>query len=91
LFEDLPDDSAQPNCAQAGVMGPVVGLAGALMADLALSVLAREPRYGEIYSYDGERDRLRPAAVSPRPGCPLCGGQPSILEIRESRYIAPSC
>jgi molybdopterin/thiamine biosynthesis adenylyltransferase len=91
LFEDLPGDGAQPSCAEAGVMGPVVGLAGALMGDLALSVLLGEPRYGEVFSYDGKRDRLRPAAVSARPGCALCGPKRSILEIRESRYIAPSC
>jgi molybdopterin/thiamine biosynthesis adenylyltransferase len=91
LFEDLPDDAAQPNCAEAGVMGPVVGLAGALMGDLALSVLLAEPRYGELFSYDGKDDRLRPVPVAPRPGCSLCGPTRSILEIRESRYIAPSC
>jgi molybdopterin/thiamine biosynthesis adenylyltransferase len=91
LFEDLPDDEAQPNCAEAGVLGPVVGLAGALMADLALSILLGEPRYGELFSYDGQRDELRQVPVVARPGCPLCGGQRSIWEIRESRYIAPSC
>ncbi|HVJ21129.1 MAG TPA: HesA/MoeB/ThiF family protein [Polyangiaceae bacterium] len=91
LFEDLPSDSVQPNCAEAGVMGPVVGLAGALMGDLALSVLLGEPRYGQVFSYDGKHDRLRPAAVTARPGCALCGQKRSILEIRESRYIAPSC
>jgi len=91
LFEDLPSEGAQPNCAEAGVMGPVVGLAGALLGDLALSVLAGEPRYGELFSYDGKRDELRSIAVAARAGCALCGQNPSIFEIRESRYIAPSC
>ena len=91
LFEDLPDDGAQPNCAEAGVMGPVVGLAGALMGDLALSVLLGEPRYGELFTYDGRRDELRAVPVAERPGCALCGQKPGIFEIRESRYIAPSC
>ncbi len=91
LFEDVPrDDQAQPNCAEAGVMGPVVGLAGALMADLALSVLSGEPRHGVLFSYDGTRDRLREVEVSARPGCELCGRERNIWEISESRYIAPS-
>ncbi|HEV8244161.1 MAG TPA: hypothetical protein VGP93_00195, partial [Polyangiaceae bacterium] len=89
LFEDVPGDGAQPNCAQAGVMGPVVGLAGALMADLGLSILLGEPRYAAIFTYDGKSDELREVPVRARSSCGLCSPERSIWEIRESRYIAP--
>lgn len=86
LFEDLPI-GAQQNCDSAGVMGPVVGLAGALMADLALRLLGGDAdAYRQIWSYDGLRDQLRSAPVSPRAGCALCGERPSIVDIRERRY-----
>jgi hypothetical protein len=91
LFEDVPSGAAQPNCADAGVMGPVVGLIGALMADLALRILTEDSTaYGRIYTYDGTSDRLRAVDVTPRAGCPLCSEQRTIFDIQESRYTAPS-
>jgi molybdopterin/thiamine biosynthesis adenylyltransferase len=92
LFEDLPSGTAAPNCAEAGVIGPVVGLAGALMADRALSVLLgdRSP-FGTIVSYDGKSDRARGVSVSARPGCALCSTERSISDIHSGRYTAPSC
>lgn len=90
LFEDVPL-GAQQGCAEAGVMGPVVGLVGALMADLALRYLVGDTAAaGQIQSYDGKRDRLRTTAVAPRPSCPLCG-QRRIAELIESRYISGIC
>ena len=91
LFEDIPSDDASQTCAEAGVMGPVVGLAGALMAELALDALLGSPRAGRLFSYDGLRDRLREVPVSPRSGCALCGDDPKISELRELCYIAPDC
>lgn len=91
LFEDLPP-GAQQSCSEAGVMGPVVGFCGALMADLALRVLGDDPTvFGRILTYDGQRDLLRQVEASARPACPLCGPNPSILEIIESRYTSPTC
>jgi adenylyltransferase/sulfurtransferase len=90
LFEDVPP-GAQQGCSEAGVMGPVVGLCGALMADLALRVLHGDPSaFGALYTYDGERDRLRHVTASRRLDCPLCGSAPSISQIIESRYTTPS-
>ena len=45
LFEDLPDGDA-PDCADAGVVGPVCGVVGGIAADLALC----SPRCGDARS-----------------------------------------
>lgn len=92
LFEDVPSADVGLNCDEAGVMGPVLGVAGALMADLALScLLGSSDRQGSIFSYDGKLDRLRRVAVTGRSDCPLCGARPSIVDIDEARYLAPNC
>lgn len=91
LFEDLPKDGPAPNCDAAGVMGPVVGLCGSLAADLALALMAGDPEVaGRLVSYDGLADRVRELAVSPRRACPLCGPEPSIGDVDESRYMQAS-
>lgn len=92
LFEDVPTADVGLNCDEAGVMGPVLGIAGALMADLALSCLLGScDRQGSIFAYDGKLDRLRRVAVTGRSDCPLCGIRPSIVDIDEARYLAPTC
>src|SRR4051794_19941170 len=92
LFEDLPGGAAAPNCAEAGVLGPVVGLAGALMADRALSVLLADAAvFGQLLSYDGKADRARELALSARRDCALCSSVRQIDSIHYERYTAPSC
>lgn len=92
LFEDIPVGEAQESCAEAGVMGPVVGLAGAMMADLALRLLAAdESSAGVVHTYDGLADRLRSVVIPARPDCPLCGARRTIFDIDEARYAGRSC
>ena len=90
LFEDVPV-GPQPNCDSAGVMGPVVGVVGALMAELALRVVSGQPRWGELWSLDGKAGALRRVPVSPRAACPLCGTSASIRDTDESRYHGGTC
>jgi|RhiMethySRZTD1v2_1073278.scaffolds.fasta_scaffold06392_6 molybdopterin/thiamine biosynthesis adenylyltransferase len=92
LFEDLPPADAALNCETAGVIGPMVGLAGALMADLALRALTGDRQaFGTLHSYDGRRDRLRAVELHARPDCILCGASRQIRDIDEARYTDPSC
>ncbi len=90
LFEDVPRGDA-PDCATAGVVGPVCGVAGAVAADRALRILAGDASaHGHIVTYDGLRDTLRSVPVPARPGCPLCGTERIIHAILASRYLAPA-
>ena len=91
LFEDVPRGDA-PDCATAGVVGPVCGVAGAVAADRALRILAGDATaYGHIVTYDGWRDTLRSVPVPARRDCALCGVAPAIQTILASRYLAPPC
>ncbi len=91
LFEDvLPADSA-PNCAEAGVLGPVVGFVGALMADLAIDLArGKFDRCGAIWSFDAGARTLRETRISARSGCPLCSNARRISELDETRYLSPT-
>src|SRR5690606_26281411 len=70
VFEDIPRDRAE-TCAEAGVIGPLVGVIGALEASLALRILSGdESAAGELWSYRALEGRLRATRVQRRPGCP---------------------
>ncbi len=99
LFEDLPRDHV-PNCAEAGVMGPVVGLTGALQADLALRLLEGDgDAPGTLVTVDGlagPEKMVRRRRIQKRRGCLLCGDHTSgenngINEIDGARYLADAC
>jgi adenylyltransferase/sulfurtransferase len=86
LFEDVPRGEAAPNCAEAGVVGSVVGMGASLMAELALRILHERADFGAIYTYDGKRDALHRHPLYPRLGCPLCGTTRAITELDWALY-----
>lgn len=90
LFEDLPT-AAGGNCDSVGVLGPVVGIAGALMADQALRCLANDEVGGVIHTLDGKSGRLRAVSVRARADCELCGSSPRVLDTAWHRYEGPVC
>lgn len=84
VFEDLPPGGA-PSCDGAGVLGPVVGVVGALQADLALAFLDGRNPAGTFASYDARRDALRRTTLHARANCALCGTR-RIDDLDERRY-----
>lgn len=91
LFEDVPAGSEAPNCAEAGVMGPVVGVVAACQVDLALALVDGRDVAGELVTFDGRTDALRRRVLRPRRGCSLCGDAPTIRRIRPETYVPPVC
>lgn len=86
IFEDIPR-GAPETCAIAGVLGPVVGVLGALEAALALELLAGRRRAASVlHSYDALGGRLRRRRVARRAGCPLCEG--TIRNLNLERYLS---
>lgn len=74
LFPALAaDDEEWASCREAGIVGPVAGLFGALEASLAVLHLAGERGIaGVLISYDRRDDRWRRLDVSAVPRCPRC-------------------
>lgn len=90
VFEDLPTGAAG-NCDSLGVLGPVVGVGGALMADQALQLLTGGVEPGVVYAFDGKRARLRRVKVHPRRDCALCGAHATVGDTPWEHYTAPLC
>lgn len=85
LFEDIPRDRIE-TCAEAGVVGPVVGLLGALEAAFVFRLLRGERPGGELWHYDALKGALRKTFVRRRGDCALCAGE--IQDLRMERYTA---
>jgi molybdopterin/thiamine biosynthesis adenylyltransferase len=85
LFEDLPETA--PDCATAGIVGPVCGVVGGIAAEMALAAALGDGRlWGRVATFDGLSDELRLLAVVRRDDCALCGRAPTIVELVENRY-----
>ncbi len=75
IYESPPPTDDLPTCATAGVLGVAVGLAGFLMANLAVALATGTPApetTGRLTAFDlgrGFTQSLRPTS---RPACPAC-------------------
>jgi molybdopterin/thiamine biosynthesis adenylyltransferase len=75
LFEEPPPADEVASCEEAGVLGPVVVLAGSLQAADAIRLLSgAAPLFaGRLLAFDTGAGSWRRIVVAPRPGCPACG------------------
>jgi molybdopterin/thiamine biosynthesis adenylyltransferase len=90
LYESPPSPDAVPTCAQAGVLGSMAGLIGALQAMLALERLSGllPPVQAEavLHVIDGAALSSRRVRVSRAPDCASCapGRTPSLAAVQEA-------
>ncbi len=64
------------NCAENGVIAPLVGVVGAMQAMEAVKLIAKvgEPLVGRVLYYDAKRAEWRSFKLAKRLGCPVCAG-----------------
>lgn len=76
LFPEAPAEGLAPSCAEAGVIAPLPGVIGSMMAAEALKLITKAgaPLRSEMLIYDAQWGETRKFATKPRADCPVCGG-----------------
>ena len=85
LYEEPPPPGEVPSCQEAGVLGAVVGIIGTIQATEFLKHVLGigESLTGRLLRLDALDMTMRTVKVRKRPGCPLCGENPTITELIE--------
>lgn len=75
IFPHAPAPGLAPSCAEAGVVGPLPGVIGSLMALEAIKALtgAGESLRGRMMIFDGLHGEVRTIGLHRDPACPVCG------------------
>lgn len=75
IFPQAPAQGLAPSCAEAGVLGPLPGVVGAMMAAETVKQItgAGQVLRGEMLIYDALWGETRKIALKRRPDCPVCG------------------
>jgi molybdopterin/thiamine biosynthesis adenylyltransferase len=82
VFEAPPPPDDVPSCNEAGVLGPLPALAGALQAAEALRLLGGlAPLWADrLLALDLGTGRCRTVPLAPNPRCPTCSSRPREVE-----------
>lgn len=80
VFPNIPAKGLAPSCAEAGVMGALPGVIGAMMAGEAIKLItgAGEPLRGTLLIYDALYSDARRIQIKRRPDCEVCGTKEDI-------------
>lgn len=88
LFPEPPPPELAPSCAQAGVLGVVPGVVGAIEAVETIKLLLEigEPLIGRLLTYDALDQEFRTLNLRRNPDCPACADEnrpPKIVQYDE--------
>ncbi|CUH49315.1 HesA/MoeB/ThiF family protein [Ruegeria atlantica] len=75
IFPEAPAPGLAPSCAEAGVIGPLPGVVGSMMAVEAIKVItgAGQALRAEMLIYDALYGESRKITLTRRSDCPICG------------------
>ena len=88
LFEEPPAAGVGPSCAEAGVLGPVPGVLGALAGIEAVHLVRGEtPAFvGRLLQYDSRAMSVRTVRFNPNPLCSVCAPDARIRALSAAEY-----
>jgi molybdopterin/thiamine biosynthesis adenylyltransferase/rhodanese-related sulfurtransferase len=80
LYPEPPPPELVPSCAEAGVLGVLPGIMGALQANETIKLLLAigEPLVGRLLKFNALEMRFYEFEVNSDPHCPICSVNPSI-------------
>lgn len=76
VFPDMPDARQAPGCSEAGILGPVTGVIGALQALEAVNWIlgTAGTQTGRLLLFDARGGGFMEIRTAKRAGCATCGG-----------------
>ena len=85
LFEEPPPAGLVPSCQEAGVLGVLPGVIGALQATEVLKLIIGKgsPLKGSLLIYDALGVNFRKVKVPKNNDCAVCGKEPTITELTD--------
>jgi molybdopterin/thiamine biosynthesis adenylyltransferase len=93
LFEEPPPPGLVPSCQEAGVLGVLPGVVGALQATEVLKLILSKGKVlrNQLLIYNALEVTFRKVRVEKNPQCPVCGDNPTITELLDydAGYCAP--
>jgi sulfur-carrier protein adenylyltransferase/sulfurtransferase len=81
-----PAEGLVPSCAQAGVLGVLPGVLGAIQATEAIKLItgAGEPLIGRLLTFDALEMRFQELRFERRGDCAVCGERPTITTLSDT-------
>ncbi|MEI6860796.1 MAG: molybdopterin-synthase adenylyltransferase MoeB [Verrucomicrobiota bacterium] len=93
LFPAPPPAGTVPNCGEAGVLGALCGVIGAMQALEVVKLIAGfgTPLIGRLLAYDALAQTTRTLTLPRDPACAACGRTPAIRDLRAENYEPATC
>jgi adenylyltransferase/sulfurtransferase len=90
LYRDPPPPGLIPSCSEGGVLGALAGTVGSLQATEILKEIMGigESLAGHLLLYDALDATFRKIRLPRDASCPLCGDQPSIIDLSAHEAVA---